>query len=163
MYQVSGSIVLYKNDPAQVVSAIRSFRSAPVRAFMTAVDNSPSPDLRQLVIDCGANYIFAGKNLGFGGGHNLALQAARGMSEYHLIQNPDVAYSPETLTALYRFVSEKSDVALVMPQVRHPDGAEQRPCKLLPTPFDLFARRFLGGIGRSILQSWMDDYELRHL
>jgi GT2 family glycosyltransferase len=161
MYQVSGSIVVYKNDPVEVVTAIRSLLSAPIRAFVTVVDNSPSPDLRQCVTDCGADYIFAGRNLGFGGGHNLALRV--GMADFHVIQNPDVSYAPEVPAALYRFMLENSDVGLVMPQILYPDRTEQRLCKLLPTPFDLFARRFLGSTGRSIFKNQMKSYELMHL
>jgi GT2 family glycosyltransferase len=163
MYQVSASIVLYKNDTREVVAAIRSLFSAPVRAFLTVVDNSPTAVLRQCVIESGANYIFAGKNLGFGGGHNLALQAARGLADFHLIQNPDVTYPPESLADLYNFMCENNDVGLVMPQIRYPDGTEQRLCKRLPTPFDLCARRFLGPIGRTMFKNRMDSYELRDL
>ena len=45
-YQVSASIVAYKNDPADVTAAVRSVLSAPLRVMGTVINNSSSPELR---------------------------------------------------------------------------------------------------------------------
>jgi GT2 family glycosyltransferase len=50
-----------------------------------------------------------------------------------------------------------------MPRILYPDGSEQRLCKRLPTPFDLFLRRFLGGFGRILFRAQCDNYEMRDL
>jgi hypothetical protein len=162
-YQVSASIVVYKNDPEDVVSAVRSILSAPMRVRCTVVDNSPTPVLRQYVIESGAKYIYAGRNLGFGRGHNLALRADCEISEYHLVLNPDVHFAPEIPAVLYRFMNDSQDIGLLMPQILYPDGTDQRLCKQFPSPLALLSRRFLGGIGRSLFAKQLSRYELRHL
>ena len=54
------------------------------------------------------------------------------------------------------------DVGLVMPKVLYPDGTLQYLCKLLPTPLDLFGRRFLNfGPFRKIIEKRNEVYELR--
>lgn len=162
-YQVSASIVVYKNDPEDVISVVKSILSAPMRVICTVVDNSPTADLRQYVIEGGAKYIFAGRNLGFGSGHNLVLRTDCEVAEYHLVLNPDVHFPPDIPAALYRFMNDNPEVGLVMPQIRYPDGTEQRLCKQFPMPLDLISRRFLGGMGRSLFAKQLSRYELRHL
>jgi GT2 family glycosyltransferase len=114
-------------------------------------------------MDSGAKYMFPGKNLGFGGGHNLALRADCDSSEYHLVLNPDVHFAPDILRILYQFMSDEEAVGLVMPKILYPDGTDQPLCKQFPTPLDLISRRFLGGVGRSLFAKRLDRYELRHL
>lgn len=41
------------------------------------------------------------------------------------------------------FVNENRDCGLVMPKILYPNGEVQYLCKLLPTPLDLFGRRFI--------------------
>ncbi len=162
-YQVSASIVVYKNDSREVVSAIRSILSAPLRVTCTVIDNSPTPDLRQCVTESGAKYIYAERNLGFGGGHNLVLRTDCEVAEYHVVLNPDVHFAPEILAALYCVMTDYPSVGLIMPQILYPDGTEQRLCKQFPAPLDLISRRFLGRLGRSLFAKRLDRYELCHL
>ncbi len=162
-YQVSASIVVYKNDPEDVVSAVRSILSTPMRVTCTVVDNSPTPALRQCVTESGAKYIYAERNLGFGSGHNIALRPDCEISEYHLVLNPDVHFAAEIPNALYHFMNDHQDIGLVMPRIRYPDGADQHLCKQIPSPLDLMSRRFLGGIGKSLFAKQLSRYELGHL
>jgi len=162
-YQVSASIVVYKNDPEEVASAVRSVLSAPLRVRCTVVDNSPTTALRQCVTDCGATYIYVGGNLGFGRGHNLAMRSDCEASEYHLVLNPDVHFAQDIPAILYRFLNDNPDIGLVMPRIRYPDGSEQQLCKQIPAPIDLISRRFGGAIGRSIFAKQLSRYELRDL
>jgi GT2 family glycosyltransferase len=159
--QVSGSIVAYNNDPAQVVSAARSFLSSQLRVSLTVVDNSPVDGLRGQIAAAGAEYSFNGRNVGFGSAHNIAIRRYCHASEYHLILNPDVRFGPEVLDALYRFMQSNPEVGLVMPRVLYPDGDEQHLCKLLPTPFDLLARRFGGSLARTLFKARMARYLLQ--
>lgn len=163
MYRISASIVAYKNNPDELTAAIRSVCSTPISVVCTVVDNSPEPDLRRCVVANGARYVFPGKNLGFGAGHNVALRENLKSAHYQLVLNPDACFGPEVLAALCRFMDANSSVGLVMPKILNPDGGEQRLCKLLPTPLDLIARRFLGKIGTRIFKSRMENYELRRL
>src|SRR3954463_15070680 len=90
---VTASIVAYRNDPAQLQTAVKSFfavNGLPVA--MVVVDNSPSDTLRALIVREGAEYLWDGKNVGFGAGHNIAMRHFQGRAPYHLILNPDVEF-----------------------------------------------------------------------
>jgi GT2 family glycosyltransferase len=163
LYQFCASIVAYENSPEDIVSALRSILSVPMRVKCSVIDNSPTQNLRSHVLDTGAEYVYTGANIGFGSGHNLALRSDLGDSEYHIVLNPDVSFGSEVLITLYGFMNDHLDVGLVMPQILYPDGAEQRLCKLIPAPLDLISRRFLGGLGRSMLSTRLCRYELRDL
>jgi GT2 family glycosyltransferase len=159
--QISGSIVAYESSPAQITLAIRSFVSGSPNVGITVIDNSPTDRLRGVVAEAGAEYHFNQRNVGFGAGHNIAIQKYSDVSEYHLILNPDVSFGVEMLPALYQFMQHNQDVGLVMPRVLYPGGNEQGLCKLLPTPTDLLIRRFGGLLGHSIFRAQMDRYLLR--
>ena len=47
-----------------------------------------------------------------------------------------------------------------MPKITNPDGSTQHLCKLVPTPFDLIARRFLP-LPQSMVRAHQNRYELR--
>lgn len=158
---LSASIVLYKNDPSQVLAATESLLASRLNVSLSVVDNSPSDKLRARMSETKADYFFSGRNLGFGAAHNVAMRKYLPNSEYHLILNPDVHFDPDILVTLYNFMQDNPQVGAVMPRVLYPDGSEQILCKLLPTPLDLIARRFGGRIGRSIFQSRIDRYLLR--
>lgn len=162
-YQVSASIVVYENDPVEVAAAVRCVLSVPLRIRCTVVDNSSTPSLRECVTKSGAKYIYAGRNLGFGRGHNLALSTDCDRSEYHIVLNPDVHFGKEVPSIIYRFMNDHPDIGLVMPRIRYPDGTDQLLCKRLPAPIDLMSRRFGGAIGRSIFARQLSRYELRNL
>src|SRR5215472_5191354 len=159
--QVSGSIVAYNENPAQLVAAAKSFMATPLSLRLTVVDNSPADDLREQISGIGAEYYFSGRNVGFGAGHNVAIRRHWNSSDYHLIINPDVKFGPEVVKTLYEFMQHNPEVGLVMPRVLYPDGTEQHLCKLLPTPFDLAARRFGGAFARLLFKSRMDRFLLK--
>lgn len=158
---MSASIVAYRNDPDELVEAISSVLSTPGIATCTVIDNSPRPDLRDPVFESGADYTFPGSNLGFGGAHNLALQANLQSAPYQLVLNPDIRFGPEVLPALCSFMDANPSVGQLMPRIVYHDGSEQRLCKLLPTPFDLILRRFLGPLGSRLFRARRDRYEMR--
>lgn len=162
-YQISASIVAYRNDSQEVLAAINSVLRSSLRVQCTVVDNSPSQDLEAALREAGATYINPGVNLGFGGGHNLALHQVCDSSEYHLVLNPDVHFDPQVLSLLYNFMNRNPDVGLVMPNVLYPDGKTQHLCKQFPSPLTLLTRRFLGRFGQLVFSKQLDSYELRKL
>ena len=152
---LSASIVTFKNQPVQLLSAIRSVASSSLDVTLTVVDNSPSDDLRHVAEGAGASYLFTGKNVGFGKGHNLALTRYVASSDFHLVLNPDVSFSGEVIEILDEFMRTNPSVGLVMPRVVYPDLTEQHLCKLAPSPIDLIIRRFLPG------RIWLSGKRLR--
>ena len=89
-------------------------------------------------------YIYS-DNLGFGSGHNIAINQAIDLgSDYHIIINPDIYWNGDIIEQLVRFMNQNEDCGLIMPKVLYPNGEVQYLCKLLPTPLDLLGRRFMG-------------------
>jgi GT2 family glycosyltransferase len=164
MFNLNISIVLYHNKEEQIRKAIDSVLNTALNVKLYLVDNSSTDNLRVLEKkDNRIVYIFNNANLGFGKAHNIALK--RSIEEnihYHLVLNPDVYFEGGVLEELYNFMENNPDVGLVMPKVIYPDGTLQYLCKLLPTPLDLFGRRFLNfGPFRKIVEKRNEVYELR--
>lgn len=164
-YNITASLVLYKNGIEEVNKAISSFLDTELNIKLFLLDNSPEDSLRVLSnIDSRIEYIFNGKNLGYGKANNLIISRVLSETEYHLVMNPDVYFEKGTLEALYAFMQANEDIGLCMPRVYHYDGTEQKLCKLLPTPKDLIIRRFIPDgdykdkISR-IYNMWDADYD----
>jgi GT2 family glycosyltransferase len=165
IYNITASLVLYKNGIEEVRKAILSLLNTELNIKLFLVDNSPEDALKVLSdLDSRVEYIFTGKNLGYGKANNLIINKVLQNTEYHLVMNPDVYFEKGTLEALYDFMQANEDIGLTMPRVCHYDGSEQKLCKLLPTPRDLIIRRFIPDgkykdkISR-IYNMWDADYE----
>lgn len=143
-YALTASIVTFKNDRIVLGEAIRSFLNTSLNVRLYIIDNSPDNSLHDICADPRCEYIFTGKNLGFGRAHNIAFRKTISSSRYHLVLNPDVYFDSAILERLYEFMENNPDVGQVMPKVFYPNGDTQYLCKLLPTPVDLFGRRFFG-------------------
>jgi GT2 family glycosyltransferase len=162
MFDVTASIVVYNNPPDQLSQAISSFLNTDLHVHLYILDNSPDYDVLPLYQDSRITYIFNGRNLGFGAAHNIALRSSIATARYHVVLNPDVYFGPEVLDTLFHFASSRTEIGLLMPKVLHPDGSIQHLCKLLPTPADLFIRRFLPQSLKHLAKDRLDRYEFRN-
>ena len=145
MTRINASIVLYHNKKEQVLKAIDSILNTKLLLKLYLLDNSSNKDLKGLSnIDARIEYIFNNKNLGFGKANNIAIRKSiENGVKYHLVLNPDIYFNKGVFEKLYSYMENCPDAGLVMPKVLYTDGSIQYLCKLLPTPFDLFGRRFL--------------------
>ena len=106
-------------------------------------------------------YMFNGANLGYGKAHNIALrESAYQKTEMHLVMNSDIRVKAEDIDAMHDWMMVNPLVGQLMPKVVNPDGTQQYLAKRLPSPLDVFGRRFL--------PEWMiarrnKRYELRDL
>jgi GT2 family glycosyltransferase len=142
-YDVVGSVVAYRTDPAEIQRAVEQFSAVPLKTHLCIIDNSPEP-LPLPRFDPGkVSYHFANANLGYGRGHNLALRAARDKTQYSLVMNTDIHYSPEVVLRLRDFLEQHPSASLAAPKIRYPDGSLQYVCRLLPTPTNLILRRLM--------------------
>nr|PZN83571.1 MAG: glycosyl transferase family 2 [Pseudomonadota bacterium] len=141
LMKLSGSLVLYNNPSTVYEAAVESFLRATRDSVLIVVDNSPVPLKSPVFSHHRVHYVFAGKNLGFGAGHNRAIELA-GDSKFHLVMNPDVRFGAEVLDRLCELMETCGDIGAVMPRIVYPNGTDQHLCKLLPTPADLILRRF---------------------
>ncbi len=169
MFDLSISIVIYntpKNSLLRLLHSIKKIHKLKVRVFL--LDNSGSKHYIDLKNDFKKKeiyicYIANSYNLGFGKAHNIALKKSlEDNTKYHLVLNPDIYFDKGVLEELYDFMENNPDVGLIMPKVLYPNGRLQYLCKLLPTPFDLFGRRFLNwGPFKRYVEKRNEIYELR--
>jgi GT2 family glycosyltransferase len=98
-------------------------------------------------------------NVGYGRGHNLAIQ--RTSSRYHLILNPDIELDRDALARAVAFLEAHPEVGVITPHIADETGHQQFLCRRLPTVFDLFVRGFLPRRFRTPFAKRLAHYELR--
>jgi GT2 family glycosyltransferase len=143
MYDVTCAIVVFNNAPETLRRSAESFLNASLKVRLYIVDNSPDNRLEKVIAGSNVEYIFNGRNRGFGAAHNQILDKVLGISKYHLIMNPDVYFEWGVVEKLFEHMEARPDTGCVLPKVLYPDGSIQYLCKLLPTPHTLLFRRFL--------------------
>lgn len=102
-------------------------------------------------------------NLGFGKGHNLAMEAASG--RYFMPLNSDTIIHPNALRALIEFMDQHPEIGIVGPKLLNPDGSLQFSCRRFPTPMAaLFRNTPLGKMfpknkysREYLMQDWKHD------
>jgi len=161
MPDLSISVVLYKNNIHQLKQLLASVSTTTVSHKIYFIDNSPSEELRTSLMNLAQQenyeYIFTGRNLGYGAAHNIALKQVINQNKYHLVLNPDIKFGQGVLEDLYMFMEENKQAGQAIAKVLYPDGNLQYVCKLIPTPFNFFARLF----PVSLLKSYNEKFELR--
>lgn len=131
------SIVLYRTPVSEIECLISEFLQQGA-AYIYVVDNSPitfdpfgnwTPPERVLIIRLG-------RNLGYGGGHNVAIYDSIRRHRFHLVSNPDIRLGPDVLPRLYALMDSRPDIGLAMPEVVGLDGQRHYLCKRSPSPAD---------------------------
>jgi len=85
----------------------------------------------------------------------------RDSSEFHFVLNADIQFGPLELEKMISFMRDNRKVGQIMPRVIHEDGSLQYLCKLLPTPADVFLRRFAPASLKTLMTKRMRRYELQ--
>jgi GT2 family glycosyltransferase len=138
-FKITATIVLYKENVSSLKKTIDSFLEVSVSKKLFLVDNSPTDILKTEFIHPDIEYIFVGKNIGFGSAHNLVLDKVN--SQFHLVLNPDVAFDSQVISTLISKLEQEKDVAFITPKVLYPNNSIQFVCRNYPTIFDLINRR----------------------
>lgn len=160
MYDITASLVVYKNDIRLLRETMTSFLSADLNIKLYVVDNSPFNDAESICADKRIEYIFNNKNLGFAASHNIAVKKALNTAKYHLVLNPDISFGAEALEKLYDIMERDREIGLLMPKICNLDGSVQYLCKLLPAPLDLILRRSKSKILCGIFRKRLNSYAL---
>lgn len=140
---ITAAVVTFHTSRKDLIRLIDCVLQSSVDKFFI-IDNSTNDALRELEsVSERITYIYS-DNLGFGSGHNIAIDRAIDLgSDYHIIINPDIYWNGDIIEQLVQFMDQNKDCGLVMPKILYPNGEVQYLCKLLPTPLDLFGRRFI--------------------
>ena len=110
------------------------------------LDNSEEREVhpKTEIKDPKLRYMHMSSNLGYGRAHNIALrESAYQQTELHLVMNSDIRVKAEDIDAMHDWMLVNPEVGLLMPKVLNPDGSQQYLAKRLPSPMDVFGRRFL--------------------
>ena len=138
------SIVLYRPDWEQVSALTHALLQSQRVNRMYWIDNSPQAAEQLPLQSERIQYQHNPTNLGYGAAHNIAIrESIYDNIPFHLVINPDIILDAKELDRMLDFVSQNPLVGSLMPKVTYPNGQLQYLCKLLPTPLDVFGRRFL--------------------
>ncbi|MBR0085733.1 MAG: glycosyltransferase family 2 protein [Lachnospiraceae bacterium] len=124
--KVTGSIVTY-NNAEDIENCIRSILTCTkgVRFTLYVIDNASTDDTLDIVKKNfpQVRIIRNRNNIGFGKGHNRMLPHLD--SDYHVVINPDITLTRDTITELAAFMEKNKQAGIVSPKVLNPDGTEQ--------------------------------------
>lgn len=143
---ITASIAVHCTPKSQLTKAAECCLHSA--ACLYIIDNSPDDSLREVAdgLPFSDRVVYRHvENRGFGNAHNIAFAMARAAgSNYHLVMNPDVWWDTSTdPVVLLIGRMEATGASLAAPRIVYPDGRLQATVRLLPTPLDLIARRFL--------------------
>ncbi len=156
---LTASIVLYKENYNTLKKTIDSLLNTPIKKRIYLIDNSPNDNLRNQYIHEEIIYIFIGKNIGFGSGHNLILEKIKQKSDFHLVLNPDVTFIPTVIPSLIQQLQKEPGVALIAPKVLLSDGKQQHTCRKYPSILGMVFRR-IGVFKKYTLQRTYQNLDL---
>ena len=143
MRMLNASIVLYQPDWQQVTNLTEVILQSDYVDCVYWIDNSPNKHTFES-LDSRIKYRHNPYNMGYGAAHNIAIrESIYDDIPFHLVINPDIILTRDALDSMLQFIAQHPEVGSLMPRVTYPDGQLQRLCKLLPTPLDVFGRRFL--------------------
>lgn len=156
---ISATIVLCKEDKEVLKKTIESFLAVPLSKKLFLIDNSPTNELKMFDNHPNIEYQFVGKNIGFGAGHNKVIEKIKNLSNYHLILNPDVTFTPETIPNLIEQLEKDNSLAMIAPKVLFPNGEHQYSCRKYPSPKELLGRKF-SLFGKTVAEGEYRDRDL---
>ncbi|MFM0128760.1 glycosyltransferase family 2 protein [Paraburkholderia sediminicola] len=170
---LSVSVVVYQPDIEQLTSTLAGLGAAcdalhaarsGLPVTLQLVDNGGLPDVsvaldRLRAHGVPSSIITGHGNVGYGRGHNLAIECSN--SRYHLVLNPDIDLAPDALKQALDFFEEHSEAGLITPWIGDEHGQQQFLCRRYPTLLDLFARGFLPAPLRRLFARRLARYEMR--
>ena len=156
------SIVLYHpNWEQEVIPLLEELLKVKNLRKIYLLDNSERKCTNFPMKSEKVRYLFNGANLGYGKAHNIALrESAYQKTEFHLVMNSDIRVKAEDIDAMHDWMWQNPLVGQLMPKVLNPDGSQQYLAKRLPSPLDVFGRRFLPAF---LMKRRNKRYELQDL
>lgn len=166
-------MVVYRSPASMLEETLATLRAACVELrrarpgiglSLIVVDNGGLPDVSaslDALSETGmASTILSGHgNVGYGRGHNLAIEAAQ--SSYHLVLNPDIDLDADALVVALDFFERHHEAGLLTPRVDDGHRQLQYLCRRYPTLFDLFVRGFAPASVRDRFAKRLARYEMR--
>ncbi|MEL1252638.1 glycosyltransferase family 2 protein [Flavobacterium sp. DGU38] len=140
---ITASIVLFQSDVSEIKKNVDCILDTGGNIRLYLIDNSAGSHFSFFsVIDNRIEYIHNDINVGYGGGHNIALKKAIELgAKYHFVINPDICFKSDVIITMVEYMEINKEVGMMMPQILNEDGSIQFLPKLLPRPFDVIMRK----------------------
>lgn len=153
------SIVLYNSPYIQVQSLLDSLNLFYQINKIYLIDNS---DIKtNSFVGQNIEYIFVGKNIGFGAGHNIALtKSINDKVDYHIVMNYDLKIGEKVINTLISEMDNDKSIGIIMPKVLNDDHSVQLSPKLIPTPLYVLFSAFKPF--RILFRSKYEEYTLKN-
>ena len=139
----TASVVTYKTRKEDLDRVLSSALNDKIDRLYV-IDHSPDESIRAMLPADGRIVYLRRPNTGYGAGHNAAIRRALDEgAEFHAVLNPDIYWEGDVVGRLAEYMQNNRKAGMTVPKVLYPDGRLQYVCKLIPTPYDLIANRFL--------------------
>ena len=138
--KTTASIVLYKHSYSDLKPTLDSLLATPSLSKVILVDNDESTWAKSFS-HAKVVYVKSEGNFGFGYGHNYAIKRFAQDADFFLVCNPDISFDTRQFEQLIEFAANRPE-GLFLPRVVYANGENQYGARLLPSPLNLFARRF---------------------
>ncbi len=157
---INASIVTYHTEESELSHCLDLLSSSSSVDRIFIIDNASEESIRQIALRYPKVTYTAERNVGYGRAHNLAMrQTLASDTPLHLVLNTDIDFSPADLDKMANIMLENKDIGALQPEITNTDGTSQYTVRLLPTPLDLFLRRFMP---KWFMHRRRERYELRH-
>lgn len=114
---ITASIVLYNTDIDLLKRVIDSY-SPGTRRRLYLIDNSSNKCTSIYDDNEYIDYIYVGKNIGYGSGHNIGIKKAiKEKSKYHVVLNPDLVFESRVIDELEKYADSNEDVVYMLPSI----------------------------------------------
>ncbi len=152
--RLSVSVVIYKQDSNDLLKFFKCFRTIRTSFVLFVIDNSPTDEAKNIVLDFGFRYYHNPRNNGYGGGHNIAMKLALEENfKYNVVLNSDIFFDSDIFTVMLDTIISDEQIGILMPKILNQDLSVQYLPKLLPSPIELLVKKmkFLGILNKKIV------------
>ncbi|MDE7452060.1 MAG: glycosyltransferase family 2 protein [Paramuribaculum sp.] len=157
---LTASIVTFHTPDQELKECLEALQNSCVDKIIV-IDNASEDRIRGIAAFFDTVEYLSSTNVGYGTSHNKGIKRGEELgAEYHLVLNTDTAFKSEDIAELLRHIEAADDIALIHPRVVDKNGDDLYTSRMLPSPFDLFIRRFLP---RSFFKKRRARYLLKHL
>ena len=156
---ITASIVLHNEDFEQLKTTVQSFLAIPESKRLFLIDNGSNSNFEEAFSDPAIIYLRNERNVGFARAHNQILSKVKGLSQFHLILNPDIRFTSEVINQLIAQMKANPSIGLSAPRVLYPSGELQYTARRYPTLFEVVYRR-LGWFSKRIHRNEYRDQDL---
>lgn len=158
--RLTASVVTYHTPEDELRACLRALQDSCAEKIII-IDNASEERIRGIVSDFNKAVYLPNRNTGYAAGHNKGLTVAENdRADYHLVLNSDVEFSPEDITELVAYMENDMTIGVAHPRIKDNAGNDLFTSRLLPTPFDVFIRRF---VPNSWFTTLRNRYLLKHL